>query len=155
VTPRNYEARRYENESQARELADWCNAGLARGGAGEILIVPARPPRAGRKQASPGNWIVVLSDGSVEVDEDSGQAGYCTDCGLPLWWEGHHLVTRAGSRWCAGDGGWRQTRERHHALPGMVQWAVQDGEGRVCSCTARKDPHIHQIVPAGKEDGRG
>lgn len=74
-------------------------------------------------------------------------AGFCEDCGLPVYWHDERLETRDGQRWCFGPHRSRVTMERWHALPGMAQYVVPASTGRVCQCLARSEPHIHRIEP--------
>ncbi|SRR6266568_710227 len=73
-------------------------------------------------------------------------AGFCADCGLPIWWQDERLVSRGEQRWCFGPDRSRVTMERWHHLPGMAQYVVQAANDSVCHCLSRSGPHIHQIV---------
>ncbi len=106
----------------------------------------------------------VPAGGVEEVREEAmmtaqgNQDGFCTDCGEPVWWSGDawngtsRLVTKDGNKWCYGPGRTRISMERQHALPGMPQWVAPAREGQVCHCLARKEAHIHLIVPAPEQE---
>ena len=149
----NFEARRFEDEHQAKALADWCGgiAGIVHSYPCRMTVLPdpARRVEGSKQRADIGDWIVKRADGTVRVDgPGGGHAGYCTDCGEPVWWQDGELVNSPGVRWCYGPGRTRVSMERQHALPGMRQWIAQSRDGEVCRCLAREEPHIHQIVPA-------
>lgn len=150
------EARRFEEEHQALVLAGWCGGTVYRGTAHghtkppwhmHTCITPAEVAAESKTYAGIGDWIIRYPDGTVEITSHGSQDGYCTDCGEPLWWQDERLVSTGGLTWCQG---WKGEHDysHWHALPGMAQWQAQAPDGRVCRCLVRKDPHIHQIVPA-------
>lgn len=145
MTERNFEARRFGDKHQARGLAEWC--GDAR--VSETLIVPAALAADSPKRgASHGDWIIKAADGTIRIEQGGNQAGYCSDCGEPVWWHEDRLVTRSGRKWCFGKDEAHPGMSYHHALPGMPQWVARARDGETCRCLDRDGPHIHRIIPA-------
>jgi hypothetical protein len=155
----NYEARRFGDEHQAQSLADWIDGipytGNQHGHTDPpwqqhtCITLPDGAP--GKSTAGIGDWIIKGADGTVRAEPGGNQAGYCTDCGLPVWWshrDGEGLITRGidGTRWCYGKDEAHFGMTHHHALPGMAQWVVRAAEGKVCRCLDRSGPHIHEIT---------
>ena len=163
MTERNFEARRFGDKHQAPGLADWCGgifyAGTAHGHtdppwAEHICITPMDVTEDSPKSwAEPGDWIIRAADGAVRIERGGNQAGYCTDCGLPVWWSdcgrGSELASKRGERWCYGKDEAHFGMTHHHALPGMAQYVVQAPDGQVCHCLDRDAPHIHTTHPPG------
>lgn len=143
--PDNFEARRFEDEHQARPLAEWCGSATWSG----TRITPAELAEGSpQHRAVHGDWLIKGADGAVRIERGGSQDGYCADCGEPLWWADGRLVTRSGSRWCQGKDGTHPGMTRWHALPGMAQYVVPAPEGQVCHCLDRDGAHIHQVIPA-------
>lgn len=161
MTARNFEARRFGDEHQAQSLADWIGAitytGSQHGHTNppwqpHTCITPDHVTEDSEKgHADIGDWIIRAADGSVRIERGGNQAGYCTDCGLPVWWSHHDnegLVTGGldGTRWCYGPAESHFGMTHHHALPGMAQWVARSPEGKVCHCLDRDGPHMHEII---------
>lgn len=146
MTGRNYEARRFGDEHQARPLADWLAGDVLWS---ESLITPANlSPDSNLKSARIGDWIIRAADGTCRIERAGNQDGYCTDCGEPVWWHDERLVTRSGRKWCLGKDEAHPGMTHHHALPGMAQWVARAPDGETCRCLDRDGPHIHRIIPA-------
>lgn len=144
--PRNFEARRFGDRHQAQSLARWCGGTVHWSPETDALTFIASADNKAR--AHLGDWIIRSADGTVRVDPPGSQAGYCADCGMPVWRYESELVNRDGSRWCYGAPGQSRLAMDHwHVLPGMQQYVVPAPEGQPCRCLARDYPHIHQIVP--------
>jgi len=145
MIPRNFEARRFDDIHQAEVLARWCGGKVYLDDHDKSFI---STPAA--ETCWPGDWIIRAADGTVRVDPPGTQAGYCADCGEPVWWHDVRLVTRDERRWCYGPGGSRLAMNRWHALPGTHQYIVPAAEGQVCYCLDRSWPHAHTIVPVSE-----
>lgn len=142
--PSNFEARRLGDIHQDEFFARWL---------GDTL--PARLSPGSKDHADPGDWIIRRSDGTVRIEGPGSQIGYCADCGEPVWWHAFEsaprLVTREGRKWCYGPDRSRVSMEREHALPGMHQYVAPAPDGQSCHCVARRDAHVHQIVPVPEQ----